>query len=90
MRGDVFCWRNQNTGIFDPKRRVFRANSTTKGISDILGIHKSGRMIAIEVKSGQGRATEDQKAFLEKIREMGGIAGIARSVDDAKAILLYP
>ena len=43
---------------------------------------------AVEVKTGRGRATAEQKAFIEHIRNAGGIAGIARSVDEAKNILL--
>jgi len=43
---------------------------------------------AIEVKTAKGRATEQQKAFIEHIRNAGGIAGIARSVDEAQSILL--
>jgi hypothetical protein len=43
---------------------------------------------AIEVKTAKGRATKDQLQFIEHIRDAGGIAGIARSVDDAKNILL--
>ena len=43
---------------------------------------------AIEVKTAKGKATEQQKAFIEHIRNVGGIAGVARSVDEAKSILL--
>ena len=43
---------------------------------------------AIEVKTGKGKATEQQKAFIEHIRNAGGLAGVARSVDEAKSILL--
>ena len=43
---------------------------------------------AIEVKAARGKATQQQKAFIEHIRNAGGIAGIARSVDEAQSILL--
>lgn len=43
---------------------------------------------AIEVKTAKGRATKDQLQFLEHIRNAGGVAGIARSVDEARLILL--
>jgi len=43
---------------------------------------------AVEVKAARGKATEQQKAFIEHIRNAGGIAGVARSVDEAKSILL--
>lgn len=43
---------------------------------------------AIEVKTAKGRATEQQKAFIEHIQNAGGLAGVARSVDEANSILL--
>jgi hypothetical protein len=43
---------------------------------------------AVEVKSARGRVRPEQQQFIEHIRNAGGIAGIARSVDEAKTILL--
>ena len=67
------------------------------GTSDTIGIHSVtitpdmvGRMVgvfvAIEVKD-QGRLSVQQRAFLQNIHRLGGIAGCARSVEDARAIL---
>lgn len=42
---------------------------------------------AVEVKSPTGRPTSEQTAFLEHVRAAGGLAGIARSVEDAERIL---
>lgn len=64
------------------KKRVVRAN-TQKGMSDILGMLKGGRFFAIEVKSESGTVYGHQKAYLDLIKADGGIAGVARSVDDA-------
>lgn len=69
------------------------------GGSDLIGYRKvkitpemCGQEVAIfaaiEVKTHKGRATPKQRAFIEHIRNAGGIAGIARSVDEAKNILL--
>ena len=59
-----------------------------RGSSDIIGIHRgSGRLIAIEVKTAKGRATQEQLAFIDAINRAGGIAGIARSPEDALALL---
>lgn len=58
------------------------------GGSDIIGIHRpTGRFIAIEVKSKNGRPTKEQLNFIRIVKEAGGIAGIARSVEDALALL---
>lgn len=43
---------------------------------------------AIEVKSATGRPTEQQTAFLRAVSEAGGIACIARSVEDAQRALI--
>lgn len=43
---------------------------------------------AVEVKTARGRVRPEQQQFVDHIRGAGGIAGIARSVDEAKNILL--
>lgn len=50
------------------------------GCSDILGQMTDGRVLAIEVKSAAGRATEAQAAFLKRVATYGGVAGVVRSV----------
>lgn len=56
------------------------------GGSDLIGLYR-GRFIAIEVKTPKGRATPEQLQFIEAVRRHGGIAGIARSVEDALSLL---
>ena len=72
MKHDVFAWKANTTGIFDPKRNVFRSlkGFALKGISDILGIKfPNGRMIAFEVKIPARRkmVTAEQRYFLDRI-----------------------
>jgi len=55
--------------------------SYPKGISDILGVYK-GRFLAIEVKRPGGRVSPEQRAFIERINDEGGIGFVAYSVDD--------
>lgn len=43
---------------------------------------------AVEVKTPKGRATKEQKNFIDRVLKDGGLAGIARSSDDAKQIIL--
>ena len=33
-------WRQNNGGVYDPVKKVFRRNSSTPGVSDIIGFHK--------------------------------------------------
>jgi len=64
-----------------------------KGSSDLIGyrqIDGIAQFVALEVKSATGRATAEQTLFLDHITAAGGLAGIARSVDDAAAILQLP
>lgn len=42
---------------------------------------------AIEVKDGSGRANSDQQRFLQTVEDAGGIAGIARSEQDALGLV---
>jgi hypothetical protein len=84
------CWR-QNSGTFaernrDGSTRYIRAN-TQKGMSDIMGVLKDGRTLAIEVKSRVGKMRPGQDEFLQTIRQAGGVAGVCRSVDDAQRLL---
>lgn len=52
-----------------------------KGVSDIIGIYK-GRFLAIELKAPRGYLSDDQKAFLAAVEAQGGIAFMAKSVED--------
>jgi len=84
------CWR-QNSGTFaernrDGSTRYIRAN-TARGMSDIMGVLRDGRTLAIEVKSRTGRMRSGQEEFLATIRQAGGVAGVCRSVEDAARLL---
>ncbi len=80
----VTCWKNQSVGIYDPVKKVYRKSYNKyhfKGVSDILGVIQ-GKFLAIEVKSETGKLTPEQKAFIMKINEDGGVAFVARSLQD--------
>lgn len=70
-----------NSGTFVSDERYIRSNSQD-GMSDILGMLKTGRLFAIECKSATGRIQENQQEFLDLINAGGGLAFVARSVDD--------
>ena len=80
----VFFFVHDSIGVFDPRRGVFRTNTNRyrrRGVSDLLGIFH-GRPLAIEVKSAKGRLSPHQKEFLAAWESAGGIAIVARSVED--------
>lgn len=61
------------------RKRVFRG--AEKGTSDILACI-GGRFVAIEAKMPGNKTTPAQEAFLESVREAGGVAIVAYSIDD--------
>ena len=85
---ETFVWKNNTTGVYDPVRQCFRKLSkrSIKGVSDILGI-SHGRMLCLEVKSSNGRVSPDQKAFLDKMKQLGAITGVVRSWLDVVGVL---
>jgi penicillin-binding protein-related factor A (putative recombinase) len=79
-------WMNKSTGTYDPVRKIFRKNRSKweiLGVSDILGIYRE-KFIAIEVKSAKGRASPEQVKFIAEINRLGGVAFIARGVEDVE------
>lgn len=57
------------------------------GGSDLIGWTADGRFLAIEIKTGRVPVTVEQERFLAAIVAAGGVAGVARSVADAEAII---
>lgn len=53
-----------------------------RGASDIIGMLKDGRLLAVEVKGPAGRLQPHQRDFLERVRSNGGVAFVARSLAD--------
>ena len=60
-----------------------------KGFSDLFGVRRSdGRAAFIEVKAPGGRVRPEQAKFIKMMRSYGALAGVARSVEDARNIIL--
>ena len=59
------------------------------GYSDLSGFRKSdGKAIFIEVKNEKGKLRDVQERFLETISQYDVIAGVARSPEEAVALVL--
>jgi hypothetical protein len=84
-KAGCLVFRN-NTGAVKDGDRFIRYG-LCKGGSDIVGLTPSGTFLAVEVKTPKGRATKEQLDFICAINQQGGIAGIARSVEDALLLL---
>jgi hypothetical protein len=90
-------WRNNTGAVKDSTGRLIRFG-LCKGSSDLIGLRSVtvtpdmvGQRVAvfaaIEVKTPTGKPTAEQINFIGKVNEAGGIAGIARSPEDAMQIL---
>ena len=95
----VMAWRMNNTGVFDPAKKVFRSFRGLPGVSDILGILPQavrleggklatfGTFLAVEVKRPGERLRADQDAFLSGIRARGGVGVCVRSLKELEELL---
>lgn len=76
-----FAWRQGTlTGRYQSMDRTGRVKawvipSSCPGVADILGVYE-GRFLAIEVKRPHNKPTDAQLAFLQAVREHGGIAWV--------------
>lgn len=95
-RGPVRLWRNNTGALKDASGRLVRYGLCT-GSSDLIGFttvtitpdmvgQQLAVFTAIEVKD-KGRPTPEQLRFLEVVRAAGGMAGVARTVEDAQDII---
>lgn len=75
-----------NSGAIKVDGRIIRL--APAGTSDILGIlPPQGRFLAIETKSSRGRLTPDQEAFLEGVRQAGGVSLVVRDLKSLQCAL---
>jgi len=96
----VKAWRMNNTGIFDPVKKIHRSFHGLRGVSDILGIlpqtvrlaegdeETFGNFLAIEVKKPGEKPRPEQDTFLEDIRAAGGIALCVHSLRELEEQLV--
>jgi hypothetical protein len=96
-KADTRAWRN-NIAKLNVKGRWIDYGIPGKGGSDLIGCHsitiqphhvgrKVAVFLAIECKSPNGRIKPEQQRFINFIQDKGGIAGVARSVDEAEEII---
>lgn len=79
----IFAWRNNNTGVYDPVKKVFRRNpAQLNGVSDIIGVAPNGKFIGVEVKIGSDKQSDFQKRFEAEIKERNGVYLVAKNLDD--------
>jgi hypothetical protein len=96
-RGTVRLMRN-NTGTLKDQHGRPVSFGLCKGSADLIGWRTVtvtpdmvGQQVAvfasIEVKSATGRIRPEQQQWLDVVQAAGGIAGVARSVEEAEQLL---
>ena len=75
----------QNTGTARIEGRFIRFG--WPGCSDVLGMLRDGRFLAVEVKAPAGRLRPEQALFLERINKAGGLGFVARDCRDVSDAL---
>ena len=85
---DIAVTFRANVGTLHTEDGRVITTGLPKGFPDLFGYRKSdGRIIFLEIKAAKGRLRPEQKAFLAKVQADGCIAGVARSVEEARAII---
>ena len=82
----IYAWNNPSGAVKVGDNRFMSFGK--KGAADIIGILKDGRFLAVECKSDKGRLSEAQERFLNKVKDMGGLAVVARSFKDIEKVLI--
>tara|TARA_E500000331_G_C17135006_1_gene660016 strand:+ start:653 stop:1051 length:399 start_codon:yes stop_codon:yes gene_type:complete len=96
-RGETRLFRNNTGALKDQNGRLVHFG-LCKGSPDLVGFRSVkitpemvGQTVAvftaIEVKTPKGKPTPLQERFLKVVQDFGGIAGIARSLEQAKYIV---
>ena len=81
----VVCWP-QNVGCMKVGNRFVRF--APKGTPDVLGyLPPHGRGLAVECKTGTGKANKDQAAWHERARAAGVLVLVVRDVRDLEQAL---
>jgi hypothetical protein len=81
LRG-ILAWRNNTTGVYDPRRGVFRRFSGRKGVSDILAVLPGGKFLAIECKMPGKKPSPEQREFFDEVTAQGGVGIWVTSLDE--------
>lgn len=95
---DARLFRNQVGSLPDPRTGRPVQFGLARGSADLIGwrtITITPEMVgqrlavftSIEVKTERGRVRPEQHAWLSTVQQSGGIAGIARSVQDANDLV---
>ena len=72
--------RNNSGCLRDATNRPVRFGET--GSADLVCCLRGGRYLAVEVKGPKGRLRPSQAVWLDRVRSAGGLAVVARTLQD--------
>ena len=96
-RGPVRLWRNNSGALVDQQGRLVRFG-LAKGSSDLIGLRsleitpdlvgqRLAQFVALEIKTARGVVSPEQRAFLDLVEQLGGVAAVCRSIEAAEQTL---
>jgi len=96
-RRAVRLWRNNTGALVDQQGRFVRFG-LCKGSSDLIGLRsleitpemvgqRVAQFVALEVKTASGVVSSEQRAFVQLVQQLGGVAAVCRSIEQAQAVL---
>jgi len=84
-RRDVEVWRNNTGGMHKGKNYI--PFGLGEGGADLVGVLRTGRFWAVELKTEDGRLSEAQRAWQARVAQMGGYVVTARTVSEVMRAL---
>ena len=95
--GPVRLWRNNSGALVDQQGRLVRFG-LGKGSSDLIGLRsleitpdlvgqRLAQFVALEIKTARGVVSPEQRAFLDLVEQLGGVAAVCRSIEAAQQAL---
>ena len=77
-------FRNNIGACRDERGNYIRYGVCNPGGADLVGWmgDGSGRILAVEIKSGKGKLTKDQELFLAAVNKAGGVGVWGKSVQE--------
>jgi hypothetical protein len=85
----AFAGRINTIAMRTETGRPIWSHTIGKGVSDIIGMFRSGHWLALECKRPGGKPTPEQEQFIELVRSAGGCGAIVTSVDEAHMAIDY-
>ena len=81
-RSDVLAWQNSTGFGFSPIGNPVKYGLV--GSSDIFLVKEGGRIVFIEVKTGNSRLSEMQRHFMHKVCNLGCEYILAKKIEDVE------